>query len=63
MPANDDAEKQNDDRFHESRQIRGRGIDLIIVKIGNFRQHGVQRASRFPNLNHLTHPWGGRPDF
>src|SRR6185369_13946164 len=49
----DDAQKDDHDRLEQRRERRDRGIDLVIVEVGDFREHLVERAGVLADADHV----------
>ena len=54
QPADHDAQEDDHQRFHQRREIRYGALDLVVVELGDLRQHDVQRPGGFADLNHVA---------
>ena len=55
MPPMVTPRKADDGRLQHGQHIFGRGIDFVFVEIGDLLQHGIHRAGRFADADHLRH--------
>src|SRR5262245_40044092 len=51
--ADDDAEERHHDRLDQGRHGGDRGVDLVLVEVGDLLQHLVHRAGLLADADHL----------
>src|SRR3954469_23786423 len=59
--SDDDAEDGDHDRLDELHQAGHRGIDLLLIEVGDLREHLVEGAGLLADVDHLHHHGGEDP--